>query len=37
MKQEGNIYTIEVENPLMLEKLIETENIFFAGEKQMNS
>ena len=38
MKQEGNIYTIEVENPLMLEKLIELENIFFVGETlQMNS
>jgi len=37
MKPEGNIYTIEAENPLMLEKLIELENIFFVGETQMNS
>jgi hypothetical protein len=32
MKAEGNIYTIEAENPLMLERLIELENIFFVGE-----
>ncbi len=32
MRPLENIYTIESENPLMLEKLIELENIFFVGE-----
>ncbi len=32
MKKEGNIFILESENPMMLEKLIESENIFFVGE-----
>ncbi len=37
MKKENNYYTIESENPMMLEKLINLENIFFVGDTQMNS
>ena len=38
MKPEKNVYVIEAEDPLILEKLLDLENIFFIGESlQMNS
>ncbi len=32
MKQEKNVYKIEPENPIQLEKLVNNHNILFVGE-----